>query len=990
MIIIMFLMVFSGAMLLLDNNVNVTVRDTLFSRNLAVYGGALSLYFNNRGLTISRSELRDNMALSRGGAIQLDSRNMEIHIMNSVIVGNVAALDGGGISILSQNRGMLVFDTKFVNNSALGSGGAVFFQEDNTDMKFVDSSWESNFARANGGAVCVLDGNEDIVITEVVFSDNEADGQGGALYSAASSLIVNASSFEFNNAVDAGAIFLTTTDNPTDQISLLDGIEFHTNHAASLGGALVVHGAWNVEMRNLKFVGNTATEKGGALCLIGYEKNRGIVQTVRNVDISHCEFIGNSVLLEDGSGGAVYAEHVGSSSISLSEFVWNAAGMGGAIDIASSTLTIDSCVLTENIALLQAGGAVKLMTSLVTIEGCLFTANVAYKDGGGAVFWECCLMKEPANLFSMNTYQDNVAVYGNNIGTNSHTIAMQNLISTSSGTSSAVSQTIFYMDVTHYAEPIASLVLNVVDYYGDFVVTDNTSSALTTAVDLGLCKSDTEGSTRSSNPAVLSGETQVVAVKGVFVLDGVYATCYPGGSMQMKITASMTGTTDESIIGLRFRDCGRGEYLRDGQCVVCGNGFYNFHEGGTECLRCPSEATRCYSDVIELKPGYWRLSPYSTEIRACIFDAQAACPGGTSTGKDECGIGYTGILCATCSQNFFHAAISNKCMPCDSDSLSAGDIAVIIIAAVVLLLILGFVVSLGASSSDEPVMAYVIALLDRLGYFSRDLYAASRALRESQIKATINRMLVRLRMTITLLQILSAMLFNLEISFPPVFGRILRISVWSTFNIFPSLGLACYRQVNYVEELVAVTVSPVIISLLIFITYLAITIRLKYKRASVLEHRRLYASCMNVFLLFTFLILPAVTSEIIRTFTCDNVDPNDEVDGTDDWYMVADYSISCHSDLYRFAVKYAMGMFFLYPVGVTFLYYCLLMSVRQKIKTRHDADDHSKIMHLRFLYDNYTPKYWYVQSAEHCSSENDIYLCISGGGRLLKLHAACC
>ena len=934
------------------------MRDTLFSRNSAIYGGAISLFFDNRGFTIINCELRENTALSRGGALDLQTFNSNTQIWNSLIIANTAAGDGGAMSCVSQNRDIFVYDTEFVNNSALGSGGSVFFLEGNAELKLENSSWVSNYARANGGAVCLLDGNEDIFIAGGVFYGNEADGQGGALFAAAINVVVNSSSFDSNYAVDAGAIFLSADDNPAKQKSLLEDIEFRTNHASSLGGALVVHGTSNVGMRNLTFVGNTATEKGGAVTLIGYEKTTEYIQTVQRVHIGSCEFIDNSVILEDGSGGAVSAEHVGSSSISLSKFIGNTAGMGGAIDISSSNMTIDSCVLAENTALLQAGGAVLVKTSQITIEGCLFTANRAHNGGGGAVFWVCCLMKEPTNLLSTNTYQENYAAYGNNVGTNSHTMTIRNSVTPSTLTPSARVGAISYVDVIRYGQPMAAVVVNVLDYYGNVVVIDNTSFIGVEAVDLGRCIAGANSSTRPSYPAAVSGETWVEVVEGVAVVDGVYAKCFPGGEMHMKISASMTGITDESIIGLKFRDCGRGEFLAEEECVVCGNGFYNLKEGGAVCKQCPPNAVRCYGDVIELKPGYWRLSPDSTEVRACLFDAEAACPGGTRTGKDECGIGYTGILCATCSQNYFQAAISDKCEPCESDSLSAGDIGVFILVALIMLLIVGLVTSVGASSSDDPVMDCVIAMLDYLGYFKRDIYSASRAVREKEIKDAINRVLVLVRMTVTLVQILSAMLFNLDISFPPVFKRILRISLWFTFNIFPSLGLACYRQVNYVDELVAVTVTPVIVSLIIFVAYMAIFLRLKYKGASVLENRRLYASCMNVFLLFTFLILPAVTSEIIRTFTCDNVDPNDEVDGTDDWYMVADYSISCHSDLYRFAVKYAIGMFFLYPVGVTLLYFCLLKSVSLKIKTRHKTNDHSSIMHLRFLYGNYTPEYW--------------------------------
>ena len=82
---------------------------------------------------------------------------------------------------------------------------------------------------------------------------------------------------------------------------------------------------------------------------------------------------------------------------------------------------------------------------------------------------------------------------------------------------------------------------------------------------------------------------------------------------------------------------------------------------------------------------------------------------------------------------------------------------------------------------------------------------------------------------------------------------------------------------------------------------------------------------------------------------------------------IIDYSISCTSQYYKSGRAYAIFMFFVYPIGVPILYFCLLYSIRNIIsesnKEKSFKSSH-KITPFKFLFDSYTSEYWYWEVIE--------------------------
>lgn len=61
------------------------------------------------------------------------------------------------------------------------------------------------------------------------------------------------------------------------------------------------------------------------------------------------------------------------------------------------------------------------------------------------------------------------------------------------------------------------------------------------------------------------------------------------------------------------------------RCKECPFGSYSLENPETQgisenCLSCPPEAESCYKNIIVLKDGYWRVSPYSDTIYECDMD----------------------------------------------------------------------------------------------------------------------------------------------------------------------------------------------------------------------------------------------------------------------------------------------------------------------------------------------------------------------------------
>jgi hypothetical protein len=81
-----------------------------------------------------------------------------------------------------------------------------------------------------------------------------------------------------------------------------------------------------------------------------------------------------------------------------------------------------------------------------------------------------------------------------------------------------------------------------------------------------------------------------------------------------------------------------------------------------------------------------------------------------------------------------------------------------------------------------------------------------------------------------------------------------------------------------------------------------------------------YLACLFY---FSYLILPSITSAIFPFFVCTEVEK--------ERYLVADMSLNCGSEEYRYGEIYAAFMVLVYPVGIPMMYLWMLYQVKNDI-----------------------------------------------------------
>ena len=418
-----------------------TLNNVLFSGNKATDAtddGAGALFLGALSqVQLNNVDFVNNTSAAMGGAIAMrgvhegNNKDAKLDIIGGSFTGNTAATEGGAIFSTfydSENvkDSVYIKGTEFTKNSA-ERGGAIY-TEGKADlggglasMKIEGAKFTENTAIAEGGAIHNL---STLTIENSDFSGNKSisgNGDGGAIYTNTGALTLKHTDFE-NNFVDAnakdnmgygGAIYAQggTID--------IQGGEYEDNHALTGGAIYVSKSATSVNIENVEFEGNWASDIG-ALGIFG-----------KNTTLTNLTFTDNYTTgqykdfdFNDG-GGALFFGAEAQAVLDNGVFLSNeSAGVGGAIatrspnkgDNSAAKLDIKNSTFRENVAATQ-GGAIytafhnsKEAIDNVYLADSVFVANKA--NEGGAIYNEG-LADRGDNFASIYmtgvTFKDNVA-----------------------------------------------------------------------------------------------------------------------------------------------------------------------------------------------------------------------------------------------------------------------------------------------------------------------------------------------------------------------------------------------------------------------------------------------------------------------------------------------------------------------------------------------------------------------------------------------------
>lgn len=878
-----------GAFYLAFQNVDMIFHDMTLHSNMAIDGGGVYMQSGNNHASFSRVVLSNNVASGSGGGIFAQDSNDDISVKNCTLLFNAAAKYGGGIILQSSNYDFVLSNSTLMYNVAIIAGGSVTSSLSNENLTISASSIIGSSGRY-GGSIYIGSDHERVIFLDMVVTDSIGE-YGGAIYVSTFNeylLMDRCRISDCTTLVDGGALttYTRTTVITSCQISniispvapglLIFGKEVRVSNSTFEGntnskqayGCLTVMDAISLTVSNCMFRSNLGYSGGGItlvdvgtvqmdfLSFVSNTAETGAGITVYGAEhlyLTRSEFMGNKALF---SGGGFYATQVPDLVVQNISFANNTCNLyGGALSIYYCGGTVANISLSENTAS-TSGSAIYLYSTYLSLNGLNHYINNSVFYGGGAVFWgPVSAMDEPLGLTNpnQNIFTGNIASYGSDWATSGSKLRAES----------------YEVNITNYDTVVPSLVLKLVDEYNQLVVTDSFTN-----IEVSVYPSNCLDKT-----AYITGTQIVSTQRGLANFSNINAYCAPGYSLYLKFAGTRSGIVS-TLITLNFRPCVRGEYYSGQECIPCESGTYSLSDETTDlsnmnqisvCHPCPQHVRSCHGSTLVLEKGYWRISLDSDEIQSC--PTESACLGGESAGDDSCDIGYEGPLCAVCQSGYAYKSSTRRCVRCSESS--GLDVSDMLFLSVVGLLIVVVVYYFSRSDIRQHLKSFddfVFYLMMRANIMEINEHTDPKEIK-SYIRIVSTRLRARLKVYITLYQILSSLPFVLDLQFPSPVNLVIYALNFINISLSGSAVVSCSAySYDFIDSLVVETIYPIVVVMLLF-TVRWIHFRLiRYQRRE--ESRLLVENDISrksstyffIFLLFTYLILPSVATKIFQTF----------------------------------------------------------------------------------------------------------------------------
>ena len=178
--------------------------------------------------------------------------------------------------------------------------------------------------------------------------------------------------------------------------------------------------------------------------------------------------------------------------------------------------------------------------------------------------------------------------------------------------------------------------------------------------------------------------------------------------------------------------------------------------------------------------------------------------------------------------------------------------------------------------------------------------------------SSFDSLAVKLRILISMVQVLSQLSVVYSIPFPDLYTNLLRWVGLLELNFVDMLPLGCVLTLSFHKTLMMRTLLLPALSV--------IALLLHYVKA----HTKVLEISRSLLFLVLFLIYPGTSAAIFATFQCEELS-----DGTR--WLRADLSIDCASTVHIGFSMYAALMILVYPIGTPAFYYVLLRRSRASL-----------------------------------------------------------
>eukprot|EP00611_Tribonema_gayanum_P023781 TRINITY_DN507_c0_g1_i5.p1 TRINITY_DN507_c0_g1~~TRINITY_DN507_c0_g1_i5.p1 ORF type:complete len:835 (-),score=189.38 TRINITY_DN507_c0_g1_i5:172-2676(-) len=656
-----------------------------------------------------------------------------------------------------------------------------------------------------------------------------------------------------------------------------------------------------VHMENSTFSANnsTGTEGGGAIEAKGqltgkhlaFENNSALTGGSISVQAGGTVSLENSHFLKSRAsqdGGDIVLTGISNLDCTLCTFRGSKAeGYGGAISGSPVSLMVLNNTTFEDLSTGIIGGAVYSL-GRVMITSSMFARNSG--DRGGAVALDTST-DAAATKFNVGVIINNSAFINNTASQGGGALYL------GAGRAGSCNNCSFHS--------------NTASFGGAVLVDEGTDFAFNT------CDLAHNIARQGGGGGILQGGSEwAVTVTGSEVVSNTAQCCYAAAVPAIESETCF----DISLgFGTELACCQAGQYIQQ-----------DVHSGRYTCTTCDPTTMVCDKgglavQGIPLQSGYWRESLETTNIKKCFH--AAACNGGApsleATADAYCAEGYQGPYCAVCSDGYT-SVYGYACTSCDSSGAALGIFLRVLVMVFILLLAVWLFVG-GAMRYAAP------AQLE-----AQPRSAAKRSLNAFILSPAtyVLSLLVHMRIPIVVLQVITKFLSVTGVPLPAVYEKFLRYLQFVNLDWSWLLSIGCYLKVNFYDELLLATLTPLAVAAIIFVPRLLVrccSARMTDRMHAALES--FAARDLRILLVLAFLIFGGVSSTILETFGCESFPTINER------FLRADYAISCNTSTYKSYRAYAAFMLVVYPIGIPALFALLLSKARDEVRGPGAAAD---------------------------------------------------